>query len=320
MNLDEFVEWLELSELRRSREEFRERLPLVLRLAEEVLGGYFYEKLPFGGYVGEKLSKDSPDNVWEGLKRMGVTQIIDLRYKYKYEVFKSRCGEHGIKYFSYPLHNDPETIANMVQKFDDFSVLIREGHFYMMGHKSSYIALCVNWAFGSNAGLYPIEFRHLLTKNNLVMKKTLPILNAIAKYRVENLDEFFDRKKYADELQERIREFKENPYPKKVWFSIVNFTRGFRNGAVVYDISVDGLGVVGYLYPSSHNDEVWEYDITLRPSVSGKARSFAGAQLKITRHLCESIPQSIKYPALPQSMKMAIGILQKTMECYNFYK
>ena len=53
--------------------------------------------------------------------------------------------------------------------------------------------------------------------------------------------------------------------------------------------------------------------IILRPFESGKARCFADAQLMIARHLCENIPFSIKYPALPQSMKMAIGILQKTL-------
>ena len=96
--------------------------------------------------------------------------------------------------------------------------------------------------------------------------------------------------------------------------AIFNFLRAFRNGSVVYDISVDGLGVVGYLYPSSHDDEIWEYDITFRPSVSAIASSFEEAQLQIARHLCWNIPHSIKYPALPQSMKMAIGILQKALE------
>lgn len=301
MNWDDF---LTLSELRKGREAFRNGLPLVLQLAQEV----------YGGYVGEKLSKDSPSTVWEGLRKMGVTQIIDLRYNYKPEVFKLRCEKFGIKYFNYPLHNDPETIANMVEIFYDFSDLIMEGHFYMMGRTSSYIALCVYWTFGSNAGLYPTELRERIIRDSHVMKKATPILNAIAKYKEEHLDDMFDKKDYADELHKRIKDFKESPYPRKVWFSIINFIRGFRNGAVVYDVSVDGLGVVGYLYPSNHENDVWEYDITIRPSISGKAWSFADAQLSIVRHLCELIPRSIKYPSLPQSTKMAIGILQKTLE------
>ena len=268
----------------------------------------------YGGYIGTKLSKDRPDSVWEWLKMMGVTRIIDLRYDYKPEAFKLRCEEFGIKYFSYPVHNDPETIANMVENFYDFSDMIMEGNFYMMGHRRAYIALCVYWMFGSNAGLYPMEARHRITTNADVMKKALPILHAFAKYKEEHLDDMLDRKGYADELQERIRDFKECPYPRKIWFEIFNFLRAFRNGSVVYDVSVDGLGVVGYLYPSSDEYEGWKYDIILRPFGSGRARRFADAQLMIARHLCNNIPHSIKYPALPQSMKTAIGILQKVLE------
>ncbi len=267
----------------------------------------------YGGYVGTKISKDRPDSVWEWLKIKGVTCIIDLRYDYKPEAFKSRCEKFGIKYFSYPIHNDSETIANMVENFYDFSDMIMEGHFYMMGHRRAYIALCLYWVFGNNVGLYPMEARRRIVTDADVMKKALPILNAFAKYKEEHLDDMFDRKGYADELQERIKDFKECPYPKKVCFEIFNFIRAFRSGSVVYDISVDGLGVVGYLYPSSDEYEAWEYDIILCPSIDRKARSFAEAQLKIARHLCWNIPHAIKYPALPQSMKMAIGILQKAL-------
>ena len=278
----------------------------------EPKGILIYDKV-YGGYIGTKISKDRPDSLWEWLKRMGVTRIIDLRYDYKPEAFKSRCEEFGIRYFSYPVHDDPKTIANMVENFYDFSDMIMEGHFYMMGHRRAYTALCLYWVFGNNSGLYPMEVRHSIATNADMMKKVLPILNAFAKYKEEHLDDMFDRKKYADELQERIRDFKENPYPRKVWFEIFNFTRAFRNGSVVYDISVDGLGVVGYLYPSSDKHGGGEYDIILCPSIDREARSFAEAQLKIARHLCKNIPFSIKFPALPQSMKMAIGILQKVL-------
>ena len=275
-------------------------------------GILIYDKV-YGGYVGTKISKDKPNSVWEWLKEIGVTHIIDLRYDYKPKAFKSRCEEFGIKYFSYPVHDDPETIANMVENFNDFSDMIMDRHFYMMGHRRAYTALCLYWVFGNNSGLYPMEVRHRIATNADMMKKALPILNAFAKYKEEHLDEMFDRKAYADELQERIRDFKESPYPKKVWFEIFNFLRAFRNGSVVYDISVDGLGVVGYLYPSSDEYERWRYDIILHPSGSGKARNFADAQLMIARHLCWNIPNSTKFPALPQSLKMAIGILRKVL-------
>ena len=142
------------------------------------------------------------------------------------------------------------------------------------------------------------------------MKKALPILNGIVKYKVEHSDSLLDGDSYLDSLNELVRDIKENPYPPKVWYSIFDFIRAFRNGSVVYDISVNGLGVVGYMYPSNHEYEAWEYDIVLYPAVSGKARSFADAQIDVVRQLCQTIPNSIKYPALPQSTKMALGILR----------
>ena len=289
-----------------------DELSYLYEWRREPKGILIYDKV-YGGYVGTKISKDKPNSVWEWLKKMDITRIIDLRYDYKPEAFKSRCEEFGIRYFSYPVHDDPETIANMVENFNDFSDMIMDGHFYMMGHRRAYTALCLYWVFGNNSGLYPMEVRHSVATNADMMKKALPILNAFAKYKEEHLDEMLDRKGYADELQERIRDFKENSYPKKVWFEIFNFLRAFRNGSVVYDISVDGLGVVGYLYPSRDEYEEWEYDIIIYPYGTGKARSFADAQLMIARYLCENIHHSIKYPALPQSMKMAIGILQKIL-------
>jgi len=69
-----------------------------------------------------------------------------------------------------------------------------------------------------------------------------------------------------------------------------------------------------YTYPSSHWPEGWEYDIILRPSVSGEAGSFADAQLEIIQYLCQIIPQSIKYPALPDSTKMVLGLLRASLE------
>ena len=296
MDSDYFAEMYRREEERR----WRNSLPLVLQGMVNVYGGFF----------GDKLSQDSPEEVWNALRKCGISQIIDLRYAYHSEQFKARCKAYGISYFSYPIHNDPETIANIVEKFYDFSDLLNEGHFYMMGRTSSIIALCIYWAFGSNCGLYPLELRQSLTSNDHYMKKALPILNGIVKYKVEHAEYTLNGDSYLDNLNELVRNFKDNPYPPKVWYSIFDFTRAFRNESVVYDISVNGLGVVGYMYPSIHEYEAWEYDIILRPVVSGKAGSFEDAQFDIVRHLCQIIPNSIKYPALPQSIKMALGILR----------
>lgn len=282
---------------------WRSSLPLVLQGMVSVYGGFF----------GDKLSQDSPKEVWEGLRRSGISQIIDLRYDYPSEKFRERCDEYGIRYYSYPIHNDPETIANIVEKFYDFSDLLSEGHFYMFGRTSSKIALCIYWTFGSNCGLYPLELRQSITCDDHYMAKALPILNAIVKYKAEHADSLSDGKGYMDSLNGLVKDFKESPYPRKVWYSIFDFKRAFRNESVVYDISVKGLGVVGYMYPFSHENEIWVYDIVLRPAGSGKARSFADAQLDVVMYLCQNIPLSIKYPALPQSTKMALGILRTSL-------
>lgn len=296
MDLDLFTEMLRHDEERR----WRNSLPLVLQGMVNVYGGFF----------GDKLSQESPEEVWNALRKCGISQIIDLRYDYHSKQFKERCEAYGISYFRYPIHNDPETIANIVEMFYDFSDLLNEGHFYMMGRTSSKIALCIYWAFGSNCGLYPLELRQRITSDEHYMKKALPVLNGIVKYKVEHADSLLDGDSYLDSLNELVRYFKDNPYPPKVWYSIFDFIRAFRNGSVMYDISVNGLGVVGYMYPSSHEYEAWEYDIVLRPAISGKARSFADAQLDIVRHLCQIVPNSIKYPALPRSTKIALGILR----------
>ena len=279
------------------RQRWRDSLPLVLQGMVSV----------YGGFYGDKLSQDSPKEVWEGLRRSGISQIIDLRYDYPSEKFRARCDEYGIRYFSYPIHNDPKTIANIVEKFYDFSDLLSEGHFYMFGRTSSKIALC------SNSGLYPLELRKRITGDDRIMKKALPILNAIVNYKVNHADSLPDVKGYMDSLNGLVKDFKDSPYPRKVWYSIFDFKRAFRNESVVYDISVNGLGVVGYMYPFSHENELWVYDIVLRPAGSGKGRSFADAQLDIVIYLCLNIPLSIKYPALPQSTKMALGILRTSL-------
>ena len=200
-----------------------------------------------------------------------------------------------------------------MEKFYDFSDLLSEGHFYMLGRTSSKIALCVYWVFGSNCGLYPMELRQSISGDERFMKKVMPILNAVVNYKVEHADSLLEGNSYLDSLTELVRDFKDNPYPRKVWYSIFDFIRAYRNESVVYDISVNGIGVVGYMYPSSQGYGEWEYDIILRPAVSGKAGSFADAQSDVVCYLCQIIPHSIKYAALPKSTKMVLGILRSSM-------
>lgn len=265
----------------------------------------------YGGFIGEKLSVDSPEAAWRKLKELGVTQLIDLRYNYNSEKFKARCEEHGIGYFNYPIHNDPETIANMFENFLSFKVMLNDGGFYMQGRSSSYVALCLYWTFSKCPGLYPYELRREIKQNESLMKRVTPILHAMYNYEKEHYgSEAYLPDNYFDMRREQIRDFLENEGPKKASYSIFDFTRAYRNETTVYDISVEGAGTVGYLYAPKHNGGLWEFDIVMRPSVSDEAFSFEEAQLKIVSYLCDILPHSIKWVALPESVKMCVSILR----------
>lgn len=298
INFDEHNKFWELRML-------RDRVHPFLRLARQV----------YGGYIGEKLSQNSPDAVWESLKKMGITQIIDLRYDYRFEKFKSRCEEYGIGYYNYPIHNDPDTIANMVENFSSFSELLRNGDFYMQGHHSSYIALCVYWAFSKSPGVYPFELRKEIKQDARLMKRVTSILYAMNKYEEERYGkEPYMPSDYYEKQRARIKDFLESDGPERASFSIFDFTRVNRNETTMYDISINDLGVIGYLYPPKHEFGYWEYDIILRPSVSAKAGTFEEAQIDIARHLCQILPMSIRWAALPESVRMCVSLLRTSLE------
>jgi hypothetical protein len=269
----------------------------------------------YGGYIGEKLSQDSPDAVWESLKKMGITQIIDLRYDYRFEKFKSRCEEYGIAYYNYPIHNDPDTIANMVENLSFFGELLCNGDFYMQGLKSSYIALCVYWAFSKSPGVFPFELRKEIKQDAQLMKRVTPILYAMNKYGEERYGkEPYMPSDYYEKQRAQIKDFLESDGPKRASFSIFDFTRVYRNETMMYDISMNDMGIVGYLYPPKNDFGYWEYDIILRPSVSAKAGTFEEAQIDIARHLCQILPMSIRWAALPESVKMCVSLLRISLE------
>lgn len=266
----------------------------------------------YGGFIGEKLPKDSPAEVLETLRRLRVTQIIDLRYNYA-EKFKSRCMEYGFSYYHYPIHNDAETIENMVDNFSRFTELLCNGNFYMQGRRTSYVALCIYWSLSKCPGPYPYELYREIKQNQQVMKRAIPILYAMNKYGKERYGKEDPMlADYYEHQREQIKDFIENDGPKKISYSVFDFTRAYRNETVVYDISLQGIGVVGYLHAPKNSFQPWEYDITLYPSVSGKARCFENAQIDIARHLCDILPMSIKWAALPESVKTCIRLLQSS--------
>lgn len=269
----------------------------------------------YGGFIGEELSQDSPAEVWAALRRLGVTQIIDLRHNYGSETFKSRCMEYGISYYNYPIHNDAETIASMVDNYSQFTELLYNGGFYMQGCYTAYVALCLYWSLSKCPGLYPYELRREVKRNRQLMEKVVPILYAMDKYaekRYEN--EEYMPANYYEQQREQIKDFIENDGPKTASYSVFVFTRVYRNETVVYDISLQGVGVVGYLYAPKRDFLPWEYDIVLHPSVSDKARNFGDAQVGIARHLCNILPVSIKWVALPESVRTSILLLRTSLD------
>ena len=174
----------------------------------------------YGGYVGEKLSKNSPDIVWETLLKMGVKQIIDLRYGYNSASFRSKCETYGIRYFSYPIHNDPETIANIVERFDEFSELLKDGHFYMQGRTTSYVVLGIHWILSSNIGLYPMEFKDEVKRNGQIIKRMMPIVNAIIQYKEERSDDVAGMKDSVSTLRDVVEDFKDRVADECILWSV----------------------------------------------------------------------------------------------------
>lgn len=269
----------------------------------------------YGGYIGDKLSKESPVDVWKALLELGVTQIIDLRYNYNAEGFCSRCREYGIGYFSYPVHNDEKTISEMVKNFSKFSELLSNGSFYMQGKNSSYVALCAYWVFAKNPGVYPYELHREIIRDAQLMKRVKPILYAMNRYEEEhNSCKDCLPTDYYERQRKLIRDFENNEGPQKVSFSIIDFTREYRSGTTVYDISIKECGTVGYLYTPEKDYGQWVYDIILSPSVSDRARTFEMAQIGIAQHLCRILPMSIKWAALPESVKSCVALLRVSLK------
>ncbi len=269
------------------------------------------------GIIGEKMSYNAPKAYWEALQFAGITQIIDVRYKYDPKKFEEQCRKHGFSYYNYPVHNDPDTIKGMVENYSRFTELLTDGGYFMMGRTHGLAAFAIYLSFSKTHGLYPMELRSYLKNNKRVMEKAIPIMRAMAKEWGEKYDlDWGDGERLANRLNNDIDKFTQQKYPEKLSLSFVDFTRQYRNGDVVYDISVEGIGRVGYLYPKDVGD--WGYDIVKYPDIwskSGMARSFEQAQHEILCHLCSHLPHSVKFVALPPAMKMTILLMKEHLNC-----
>lgn len=275
--------------------------------------GFLFEQV-YNGFVGEKLSYKTPQTEWEALQRAGVKQIIDVRYKYNSAKFVEKCRQYGFRYFNYPVHYDTETIDEMVRKYSQFAELLVEGKFYLMGHTHGLVALAIFWTFSKSPDYYPMELRDSVRNNKRIMTKAIPVIRAMEKRWKTEIDKEREGGDYISEsIDSSIDDFINEKYPAKLKFSFVDFTRQHRNGGIVYDISVDGFGRVGFLYPTNSG---WSYDIVMYPngmSTSGSARTFKRAQNDIVYYLCDILPHSVKYVSIPQSMKLCIQLMRKQL-------
>ena len=265
------------------------------------------------------MSSNAPEAQWTALRAAGIRQIIDARYKYNSCKFEEQCRKYGIGYFNYPVHDDPETIDNMLKNYQRFSELIADGDFLLMGRTLGLVALAIDWYFSKSYDHYPMELRNYARTNNRVMDKAVPIMYGMAKiwgkeFALEWGKKDVFLKKHIKWESICIEKRTRREYPEKISLSFVDFTRAFRNGDVAYDISVDGLGVLGYSYPKEWPTRA--YDIVMYPngwSISRTALSFESARNKILRHLCQILPHSVKFVTLPQTMKTRILLVREQL-------
>ena len=183
----------------------------------------------------------------------------------------------------------------------------------MMGRSHGFTAFIIYLSFFNPPATYPMELCNYLKNNKNIMDKAVPIMRAMARqWGTEyNLD-WGDGKSIVNSYPFQVYQFH--------WYtldlSFVDFTRQYRNGDVVYDISVKGIGRVGYLFPKNFSD--WGYDIVMYPyirPISGTKHYFEQAQYEIISHLCSELPHSAKFVALPPAMKMTILLMKEQLNC-----
>lgn len=269
----------------------------------------YIESLVYDGMIGNIISKNCSDKIFHELQNKGIGVVVDLRHDYISPHLENRLKAYGIRYFRYPVHLDSNNIKYMVSHFWVFCEIIQSERFYMMGLHRSKIALCLFWTFSKATGLFPMEFYQIIRKNKRLMNKIVPILRAM----VENEKHFESTENgfSADYFAERnamIEHFIASEGPQTITYSFLTFTQYYRNESWGYDISVHGLGVLGYLYQVSDKRDGWCFDLTFPLPRSGSALRFEEAQYKIADVLCSFIKDSPEYLSLPQSVKTCISL------------
>lgn len=168
----------------------------------------------YGGVRGRTISSHKQAYAWKTIVASGLRQVIDLRKDYSADRYPELCRQYGVDYFHYPIDNDRETIAKMVELFPVFCEKIDRGNFYIacaMGLHRTDIALCTYWVFyAADKGIVPPEIRGYRIADGHDTGKIMRILNALYKYwTVQNGKEpmpialFRERKEIINELSKK---------------------------------------------------------------------------------------------------------------------
>ena len=167
----------------------------------------------YGGIRGRTISSHKQAYAWKAVVAAGLRQVIDLRKDYSADRYPELCRHYGVDYFHYPIDNDRETIANMVEQFPVFCEKIDQGDFYIacaMGLHRTDIALCTYWMFyAANRGIAPPPIRGYRKEAGHTTGKIMRVLNAFYQYKTEqdgkepmSIEVFRQRKAVINELSE----------------------------------------------------------------------------------------------------------------------
>lgn len=266
----------------------------------------------YDGVIGPDFSYEGSGSTLQSMSSSGIKQLLDMRYDAPADKLRRRCAEFSIHYYHYPVHNDPATIASMCEHLLELSDLIRSGSFYMMGRTVSKIALCALWtfhdsrAFALGRGELEADIKH----DEWVMKRVMPILHGMLNYEKSKLDNpkpsdiaWFQAKSAV------LSAFPNVSGPETFSYSIIDFHRKQRNGGTVYEVSIEGMGVMGYLYSPETLWSSWSYNLLLPPYPSAEAHTLDEAVHRIVRFIVHKAPNSIHYAKLPDAKKQIIAML-----------
>lgn len=168
----------------------------------------------YGGVRGRTLSSRKQAHAWQTVVEAGLRQVIELRKDYSADGYPALCRQSGVEYFHYPIDNDRETIAKMVELFPSFCEKIDAGDFYIacaMGLHRTDISLCTYWVFyAADKGVAPPPIRGYRQEDGHNTNKIMRVLNAFYQYITERdgkepmpIEVFKERKKVINELSKK---------------------------------------------------------------------------------------------------------------------